>query len=55
MLTLHSSCSMSGTSYPLGDLLPDGTPKTGDSANFGLFKNNCEDLDLVVSLSFGWD
>ena len=31
---------MDGTSYPYGDVLPDGTPKTGDSANFGLFKNN---------------
>ena len=35
-----SSCAMSGTAYPYGDLQPDGQPKTGDSANFGLFKNN---------------
>ncbi|KAL8948626.1 MAG: hypothetical protein Q9222_005204 [Ikaeria aurantiellina] len=31
---------MSGTAYPLGDKTPDGKGKTGDSANFGLFKNN---------------
>ncbi|KAL8708516.1 MAG: hypothetical protein Q9220_006568, partial [cf. Caloplaca sp. 1 TL-2023] len=37
---MESSCAMSGTAYPFGDKTPDGKPKTGDSANFGLFKNN---------------
>lgn len=26
--------------YPFGDKLPDGTPKTGDAANFGVYKMN---------------
>jgi len=26
--------------YPFGDRSPDGTPKTGDAANFGVFKMN---------------
>ena len=31
---------MTSSAYPYGDVTPDGKPKTGDSANFGLFKNN---------------
>jgi hypothetical protein len=26
--------------YPLGDVYPNGAPKTGDAANFGIFKQN---------------
>ncbi|KAL8736481.1 MAG: hypothetical protein Q9166_000273 [cf. Caloplaca sp. 2 TL-2023] len=37
---MESGCLFSGTVYPLGDVSPDGTPKTGDSADFGLFKNH---------------
>lgn len=37
---METGCAMSGTAYPLGDLMPNGQPKTDDSANFGLFKNN---------------
>lgn len=39
---------MSGTAYPLGDLMPNGQPKTDDSANFGLFKNNCMPLSPLL-------
>ncbi|KAL8934584.1 MAG: hypothetical protein Q9216_005833 [Gyalolechia sp. 2 TL-2023] len=49
---MESSCEMSGTAYPLGDLMPDGRPKTDDSANFGLFKNNCIPLSPPPSLLF---
>lgn len=33
---------LSATAYPFGDQYPDHRPKTGDAANFGLFKNNCK-------------
>ncbi|KAL9611741.1 MAG: hypothetical protein Q9167_003627 [Letrouitia subvulpina] len=39
-ITILETCSMSGQAYPYGDQSPDGTPKTEDAANFGLFKNN---------------
>ena len=47
---------MDGTSYPLGDTYPsvNGKPpvqKTGDAANFGLFKNNCKHLRPVPRLT----
>ncbi|KAI4201784.1 MAG: hypothetical protein LQ346_002095 [Caloplaca aetnensis] len=37
---METGCRLSGTVYPFGDVTPDGKLKTGDSANFGLFKNN---------------
>lgn len=36
LLTLASGCDLDATHYPYGD------KKTEDSANFGLFKNNCK-------------
>ena len=32
---------LSASAYPFGDQYPNHQPKTGDAANFGLFKNNC--------------
>lgn len=45
----ETSCNFSAA-YPYGDDYPgpdgkdDGTPKTGDAANFGLFKNNWKQI-----------
>lgn len=55
-LTSYRGCAMSGTSYPLGDVYPsvNGAPpvqKTGDAANFGLFKNNCQSPSVPFSFS----
>ena len=42
-------CAMDASQYPYGDVYPDGTPKQGDAANFGPFKNNCTSHDLRLS------
>jgi hypothetical protein len=35
--------------YPFGDQLPNGTPKTGDAANFGVFKMNWYMIQMCQS------
>lgn len=42
---------MNGHVYPYGDVYPGGIPKTGDAANFGLFKNNCTALYIPPAAS----
>lgn len=42
---------MDASYMPVGDQSPDGTPKTGDAANYGLFKNNCRSKSSPATLT----
>jgi len=46
---------LSAKAYPLGDKYPNRQPKTGDAANFGLFKNNCKIRSSSLSMRLSAD
>ena len=37
----HSGCSYQAN-FAIGGVFPDGSPKTGDNAELGVYRNNCE-------------
>ena len=41
---------LSASAYRFGDQYPNGRPKTGDAANFGLFKNNCKRRSRLLEI-----